>query len=435
MNNRSVVALTILLSIIMLMVGLSAIAADEDVNVGLLRVSVQHPRFAAPSSHVSFLVDVEYAVHDNATIKSSLFSGTLDQLGPDLWHSEAVPIQGPILGDKTWTVDLTAPANEGEMQFVAIAYYQNTGKYSPNDTTDNQTSAWSYYNDTDHGPSFLEFTVKISQTGQLEVDLGVSNVAVRMGDSTSKTSGEGAVASQFNVGENVTVSVPEVLPLDNSTQLVFQGWQGGGNSTETSVLLDGDIKLVGVYNPQYLLRVDSPASVYAQSKWYEPGSNVTLEVNSSVPMDWPLGALGVHYIFKGWTGDVTSNSNKITLIMNTPKVVNANFTPDLTPLVLPGIFIVGVVGGVPLALARRRKAAKKAPAEEEIVEEAAGVEEGDVPAIEEATGEDSVPKGSQSSEKGPLKFCDGCGESIEENWTHCIHCGKALRGTSESIQS
>lgn len=424
MNNRGVVALTILLSIMTLMMGLSAIAAGEDVNVGLLRVSVQHPRFAAPSSHLSFLVDAEYAVHDNATIKSSLFSGTLHQLGPGLWHSETVPIQGPILGDKTWRVDLTAPANEGEMQFVAIAYYQN-----------NQTSAWSYYNDTDYGPSFLEFTVKISRTAQLEVDLGVSNVAVRMGDSTAKTSGEGTVASQFNVGENVTVSVPEVLPLDNSTQLVFKGWQGGGNSTETSVLLDGDIKLVGVYNPQYLLRVDSPASVYAQSKWYEPGSNVTLEVNSSVPMDWPLGALGMHYVFKGWTGDVTSNSNKITLIMNTPKVVNANFTPDLAPLVLPGIFIIGVVGGVALALARRRKAARKAPAEEEIVEDAAEVEEGDVPAAEEATGEYSVPKESESSEKGPLKFCDGCGESIEENWTHCTHCGKSLRGTSEPIQS
>jgi hypothetical protein len=435
MNNRSAVALTILLSIMMLMVGLSTIAAGEDVNVGLLRVSVQHPRFAAPSSHVSFLVDVEYAVHDNATIKSSLFSGTLHQLGPELWHSESVPIQGPILGDKTWTVDLTAPANEGEMQFVAIAYYQNAGKYSANDTTNNQTSAWSYYNDTDYGPSFLEFTVKISQTAQLEVDLSVSNVAVRMGDSTAKTSAEGAVASQFNVGENVTVSVPEVLPLENSTRLVFQGWQGGGNSTNTSVLLDGDIKLVGVYKPQYLLRVDSPASVYVQSKWYEPGSNVTLEVNSSVPMDWPLGALGVHYIFKGWTGDVTSNANKITLSMNTPKVVNANFTPDLTPLVLPVIVMVGVVGGVTLALVRRRKAAKTATPEEEIVEEAAEVEEGAVPTMEEATEGDSAPIESQSSEKRPLKFCDGCGESIEENWTHCIHCGKALGGTSEPIEN
>ena len=111
--------------------------------------------------------------------------------------------------------------------------------------------------------------------------------------------------------------------------------------------------------------------------------------------------------------------------MNTPKVVNANFAPNLTPLVLPGIVIVGVVGGVALALARRRKAAT-APAEEEIVEEVAGVEESDVPAVEEATGEDSVPKESEPSENGTLKFCDGCGESIEENWTHCIHCGKAL---------
>jgi hypothetical protein len=120
--------------------------------------------------------------------------------------------------------------------------------------------------------------------------------------------------------------------------------------------------------------------------------------------------------------------------MDKPKVVNANFTPDLTPLVLPAIVIVGVVGGVALSLVRRRKGGKS-PAEEEIVEEAAGSEEGAVPAVEEATEEDSVPKESQPSEKGPLKFCDGCGESIEENWTHCIHCGKALRGTSEPIQS
>lgn len=411
MKNRLII-LALLLCVTALTTGVSVINAEEP-NVGVLHVySVQYPRQTAPSSRTSFTIDVQYAVHENASIKASLFAGTTDHLGSELWHSEPVQVSGG--GDQLWTVNLTAPASEGDWQLTAFAYYQEAGQ-------------WHYYNDTDQGPGFLEFAVKVAELTQLEVDLGVSGVQVQAGNFSAMTGKNGAITMRFPVGENVTVKVSSVVLLPNSTQMVFQGWRGGDNSTATSIHLDGDVRLVGVYRPQYLLQVNSPATTYTQATWYQPGSNVTLEVSGSVPMNWPWSSLGLRYIFKGWTGDVTSSSNKITVVMDTPKILTANFAPDLTSLILPIIVIAGVVGGVALSLARR--GATKAPTEEEAVEEVAEPEETVVPTGQEPANEDTTPNESST------KFCDGCGEPVEGNWVHCIHCGKVLRGPSEPVQS
>jgi hypothetical protein len=290
-----------------------------------------------------------------------------------------------------------------------VTYFQNVGKYHYNDTTTNDTSAWSYYNDTEYGPSFLQFTVEISKPAQLAVDLGISNVPIQMDDSTTKTANNGTALLPFHVGENVTISVPQVLPLQNLTRLVFQGWQNGSNSTERSVLLEGNIRVRGFYQPQYLLQVNSVVPAYAQSTWQNPGSSVTLETATSAPMNSPLGALGVHYIFKGWTGDVTSNANKITLSINTPKVVNANFTPDLTTLTLPSILLAGVVGAVSLTIVQRRSVATASPIE--------------------------MDSEDYETKQGSEKLCASCGKPAKGNWVHCIKCGNILGKTPKSTPS
>jgi hypothetical protein len=409
--NKQIITVMVLCCVMALTVSVSGVSA-EDPNVGVLRIyDVQYPRQVAPSSHVSFTIDIEYAVRDNASIKSNLFEGTLNHLGPELWHSDPVQVSGG--GDQLWAVNLSAPTVEGEWMLTVFTYYQEGG-------------AWHYYNDTDQGPGFLQFNVKVAKLTQLVVDLGVSGTQVQVGDSSGRTASDGTYKHQFPVGENVSVSVPAVLILENSTRLVFQRWQSGGNSSSTIVWMDGDVELVGVYAHQYLLQVNSPVAEYAQSTWHIPGSNVTLEAGS-VPMDWPLGALGLRYVFKGWTGDVTSNSNKISLVMDTPKVVSADFTPDVGPLIFPLIVIAGIVGGVVLSVVRRR-AAKSVPVVEVDADDAEITDGASIPA-EEITDEVASPK------EASTRFCDGCGKAVEESWTHCIHCGQALSGPSEPVQS
>jgi hypothetical protein len=349
MVRRKLVALVLALWIVGLMRGASIAAAGE-FNVGILRiVGVTHPRQLAPSAKASFVIEVEYGIRMNATIKSSLFEGLPGSLGVELWHSEPAVVSGG--GDKLWVVNLTAPSTERNWLLTVFAYYQEGGK-------------WKYYNDSAQGPGYAEIKVKVAALASLEIDLGFSNVSLSVDNVTERTSAAGMVSLQLPVGQSHTLSVPSVVLLENSTRLIFLGWKDGNNESRRSLMLDGDEKRVGSYKTQYLLRLNSIVPKYSNSTWYDAGSNVALQADSFVPVSGPFGSLGLRYLFKGWSGGVTSSSTQVNITMSEPKLVNANFVLDYTPLVLPAILIAGLVGGIILSVLRIRTGGKTASIEE-----------------------------------------------------------------------
>lgn len=376
--------------ILLLMFGAARTVAAQEPNVGLLRVaSVEYPRQVAPSAKFSIIIDVEYAVHFNATMKTSLFEGSLRVLGSRLWESEPIALTGG--GDRVWAVNLTAPSGEQKWSLTVIAFYLDAGR-------------WSYYNDSYRGLGYAEMALKVATLAELEVDLGTPNVPVTVDASTQLTSATGQVKLQLPVGKYYHVTIPPIVQFDNSTRLAFLAWQDGVNASQRTVKFDGDSKIMGAYEMQYLLQVNSIVPRYANSTWVDAGSDALLEVKPTVPMSWPLGSLGLSYNFKGWTGAVESDSTQLNITMNRPKAVTANFAVDYTPLVVPAIIVAGVVGAVALIIARRRLAARSSPGEQEAV-----------------------------SEERPSKVCEYCGKPVEEDWTHCTHCGRSLN-PSEPVQ-
>src|SRR3989304_10358743 len=110
-SSRELVAAVLVFLVAVSMSGLSVALAEEP-NVGLLRVSdVGHPRQVAPAAQVSFVIDVEYAIRFNATVRASLFEGSPGKLGTELWHSDPILLSGG--GDQLWTANLTAPSSDG----------------------------------------------------------------------------------------------------------------------------------------------------------------------------------------------------------------------------------------------------------------------------------------------------------------------------------
>jgi hypothetical protein len=189
------------------------------------------------------------------------------------------------------------------------------------------------------------------------------------------------------VGETYAVSVVPLEEFQNSTRIVFNGWNDGNNQTERSILLDGDTRLVGSYITQYKLRVNSPVSSY--SEWYAAGSTAQVHTLSSFPMDWPLGVLGLQYNFVGWSGDINSPMPDLNVTMNTPKTLDANFSPNYAILIIPAILALGGTGAISFFINRQLKSDRS------------------------KTSEDS-------------RHCGECGELAEEDWTHCMHCGSKL---------
>jgi hypothetical protein len=370
------VAITVILSLSVVAVW----AQGEQPNVGILRLeSFKCPKQVFPGSDFHASIDVRYAVRgqpNNATIRAAIYSGEVNFSNP-LWQSNPQVVENG--GDKVWNVTVKSPTTEGDFRLTAWAFYLDKG-------------TWNFYSNSTSGPSFLQVTVKISRTASLSVVLGVPDVVVSFDNTSVKTSSDGYAQMTLLLGSNHVVSVPPLVELQNSTRLVFGGWSDRSNQTQRAVLLDGDSKLVGSYVVQYLLHENSIVSDYSHSSWYDAGSNVSLHVEPSVG-----GFLGLRYVFRGWSGDLGSTSTSVSLVMDKPKVVNADFVVDYSPLVIPIILVIGIVGGIFLAILMRRK---RGPA---LIEE-------DV-----------------SGEEVQAKFCDGCGEPVEEDWTHCIRCGRELR--------
>lgn len=351
--------------------------AAQAPNVGILHVVVfQSPRQVAPNSIFSVKFDVEYAVRENATIRAAIFGGAGQS---DLiWQSDSLYVSGG--GDKIWIINITAPPTEGALQLSAYAYYRDGNQ-------------WKFLNDTDHQSSYKQISIRVAKNANLLIQLNVPDLQLTVGNVTEKTSQAGDIAITLPVGKTYTISVPSVLQLQNSTQLVFRRWDDGINQSKRVILLDGDVKLVGSYKAQYLLHLNSIVSSYSYTKWYDADSKVTLQSLNSIPMNWPLGQLGLKYAFQGWSGDVNSASSEVNLTMNMPKTINANFSIDLTPLIFPTIFAAGVAGALILIMLRRK-----------------------TPRTNDQPHEVAKSK----------SLCQNCGEELEESWTHCIRCGAKL---------
>jgi hypothetical protein len=409
MFSNKMAGMLVALVVLALVLGTGATAVADEPDVGTLRIAgVQYPKQVAPSAQASFGIDVEYAVRTNATIKSSLFEGTPDNLGPALWQSDSVVVRGG--GDQVWNTSLTAPSVEGDWSLTAFAYYR-------------EGSRWVYFNDSLQGPGFVSFSVKVSKYANLQVDLGIPNASVTVNNSTEKTSASGSFVMKLHLGQQCEISVPTRVELGNQTSLIFSSWQDGSNSTQRTLILTGDTIITASYRTQYLLRVSSVVPAYSYSAWKDAGSNVSLYASSTVPLGWPLGSLGVHYVFEGWSGSARSSANALNFTMDGPKTITANYYVDYTMLVIPAIVAVGVIGGIILSVARRRAAAEPAPVEEE------------------AVSEDQVEQSSEKTveeEAKTSRFCDSCGEKIEVDWTHCVRCGRELpppdSGPPEPVQ-
>jgi hypothetical protein len=381
LNHRHITTLLFILTLLSFTTPLAA----QQINVGQLHVvEFQTPRQVSPNSIFSVKLDIEYAIHENATIRAAIFRGT-DQIDP-IWQSDALNVRGG--GDQVWEINITAPPTDGTLQLSAYAYYRDG-------------SQWKYLNETDHRSSYKQVSIRVSKNANLQIQLNVPNLQLTVGNLTEKTSEAGDLTITLPVGNTYPISVPSTVQLQNSTRLLFTSWDDGNNQTKRPMLLDGDVKLTGSYRTQYLLHLNSIATTYSYTKWYDANSKVTLESQNSIPMNWPFDQLGLKYDFQGWSGDVNSASSTINLTMNMPKTINANFSIDLTPLIPPTIIAAGIAGGLMLIALRRRATPRSR----------------DQPLHQPAK---------------PKPLCKNCGEDVQEDWTHCIRCGAKL--TPETIK-
>jgi hypothetical protein len=353
-------------------------ASAEEPNIGILRIrSFRTPRGVAPSSVFSVYLDVEYGVHgrpENDTIRAAIYWGDVNLHDP-LWQSDPLILTWtePWGGDKIWNINLTAPSAEGDFKLTAYAFYLDEG-------------AWSFFNNSLNGPGFSQATIKVGKTAALDVELGIPDVPVTVDNVTVNTKKIGEAQMMLLVRNTYVVSIPDAVEFQNLTRIVFNGWSDGSTLTRRSVVFDENVRLIGSYKIQYLLQVNSPFSPY--SEWHDAGSTIELQAETPLAMDSPLGRIfGMRYNFVDWTGDIKSTQPQLNITMNSPKILNVNYSVDYGPLILFSI-IAATLTCVVLFIRERKY-------------------------------------GFRSTNQLALR-CDSCGERSDGNWAYCNHCGTEI---------
>lgn len=122
------------------------------------------------------------------------------------------------------------------------------------------------FEQTVSNPSFFsislvdKFTFTVSIPSQVPVTLdGVQQ-------------GAGSASLQLSPGTH-TVSVPDLVQIDSTSRLEFNGWSDGSTQTTRTFDLESDTEITATYTTQYLVNATNDSTV--QSGWYDQGTGAT----------------------------------------------------------------------------------------------------------------------------------------------------------------
>ena len=129
----------------------------------------------------------------------------------------------------------------------------------------------------------------------------------------------------YNAGQIATVGVQSSVQYSNETRLVFTGWNSTalGQTPSAQITVNAPTTLQAGWKTQYYVSVLSPYGGPQGTGWYDAGSNVRIYVQREIDY-----SNSTRRIFTGWSGDYTGSATNVTLHLNNPKALNANWNTE-----------------------------------------------------------------------------------------------------------
>ncbi|MEM3755055.1 MAG: M6 family metalloprotease domain-containing protein, partial [Candidatus Bathyarchaeia archaeon] len=119
------------------------------------------------------------------------------------------------------------------------------------------------------------------------------------------------------------IEVPDkVLENNDTKRIVFVCWSDGVNSSVRQVeIIDKDLELILEYRLQYYLKVDANEGTVLGEGWYDFGSVANVTAISPIMLE----GNNTRKVFSYWSGNLESNSTKISILINESKSIKANW--------------------------------------------------------------------------------------------------------------
>lgn len=165
----------------------------------------------------------------------------------------------------------------------------------------------------------------------------------------------------YGEGTKATFSAEPSVTAGSGVRFVFTKWSGNyaGDSPEATMFMDGPKNVTANYKIQYYLTLESQFGSPKGDGWYDKGTMANVWVDPSIVL-----ANGTKISFVSWSGDLTSLNNTVTVAMDKPYTVKANWkveAPPLAPALVGTQTVYLVVGAfaviavIAAALIMRRK--------------------------------------------------------------------------------
>ncbi|XHH09006.1 MAG: PQQ-binding-like beta-propeller repeat protein [Candidatus Bathyarchaeia archaeon] len=122
-------------------------------------------------------------------------------------------------------------------------------------------------------------------------------------------------------GSTHTYSFNQTLSVSNGARYIWSSTTGLSTLQSGSLTVTGAGTVTGTYSTQYLLTVTTLQGSVSGSGWYTAGTSASATVSQTTV----TSGTDTRHIFDCWSGDVSSSQAPVSILMDEPKTVAANW--------------------------------------------------------------------------------------------------------------
>ena len=161
------------------------------------------------------------------------------------------------------------------------------------------------------------FTVEVKV--KLLVKLSMEGMEVKVNGASYYTNASGYVELHLDLGlYEVEVETP--FTYAEGSRLVFTGWLDGVMDNPRPLYLDHNVELEALYAVEHLITVVSDYGSPTGGGWFREGEVVEVSVASPF-----YHGNGTRRVFLGWSGDLSSTSTTVEVLVDGPKTLMASW--------------------------------------------------------------------------------------------------------------
>lgn len=169
-------------------------------------------------------------------------------------------------------------------------------------------------------PGDVRLTATYAPIAQVTLNSVPTGVALQVDGASCAT----PCTLQRDVGAQVNVTAPPMVPSGDGSRLVFQGWADSSNPTRTLTTTLDAMSLNAAYQMQYqLATVADPATGVVWSISPATADNF-YNAKSVVSVS---AAVNPGYQFLNWSGDATGATQPLAVMMSSPKLISVVLNP------------------------------------------------------------------------------------------------------------